>query len=62
MWRQVPSVGELARLLTRAELLWSPRLEVSQQALSKRLLTFPYELCQWIWWSLLTNGASYFTS
>lgn len=46
LWRQVPSVCELARLLAREELLWSPRLEVSQQALSKRLLTFPYELFQ----------------
>jgi hypothetical protein len=44
LWRQVPSVCELARLLAREELLWSPRLKVSQQALSKRLLTFPYEL------------------
>jgi hypothetical protein len=43
LWRQVPSVCELARLLAREELLWSPRLEVSQPALSKRLLTFPLE-------------------
>jgi hypothetical protein len=53
LWRQVPSVCELARLLAREELLWSPRLKVSQQALSKRLLTFPYELFQRILLSLL---------
>lgn len=53
LWRQVPSVCELARLLAREELLWSPRLEVSQQALSKRLLTFPYEVFQRILESLL---------
>ena len=53
LWRQVPSVCELARLLAREELLWSPRLAVSQQALSKRFLTFPYELFQRILWSLL---------
>lgn len=53
LWRQVPSVCELARMLAREELLWSPRLEVSQQALSKRLLTFPYELFQRILLSLL---------
>jgi hypothetical protein len=40
-------------MLAREELLWSPRLKVSQQALSKRLLTFPYELFQRILLSLL---------
>ena len=53
LWRQVPSVCELARMLAREELLWSPRLEVSQQALSKRFLTFPYELFQRILLALL---------
>jgi hypothetical protein len=53
LWRQVPSVCELARMLAREDLLWSPRLEVSQQALSKRFLRFPYELFQRILLSLL---------
>jgi hypothetical protein len=53
----VPSVCELARLLARKELLWSPRLKVSQQALSRRLLTFPYELFQRILLSLLERLA-----
>jgi Transposase DDE domain len=53
LWRQVPSVCELARMLAREEVLWSPPLKVSQQALSKRLLTFPYELFQRILQSLV---------
>lgn len=53
LWREVPSVYELARMLAREELLWSPPLGVSQQALSHRFLTFPYELFQRILLSLL---------
>ena len=53
LWREVPSVCELARMLAREELLWSPPLGVSQQALSHRFLTFPYELFQRILLSLL---------
>ena len=44
LWRQVPSVCELARMLTREKFLWAPQVEVSQQALSKRFLLFPYEI------------------
>jgi hypothetical protein len=36
LWRQVPSVHELSRLLAREDLLWSTAVTVSQQALSKR--------------------------
>ena len=42
LWRQVPSVCELSRMLTREKFLWAPQVEVSQQALSKRFLLFPY--------------------
>ena len=42
LWRQVPSVCELARMLAREKSLWAPQVEVSQQALSKRFLLFPY--------------------
>jgi hypothetical protein len=34
LWRQVPSVCKLSRVLARADCLWAPRLKVSQQALS----------------------------
>jgi hypothetical protein len=44
LWRQVPSVCELTRMLAREKLLWAPQVEVSQQALSKRFLLFPYEV------------------
>ena len=41
LWRQVPSVCELARVLGREDLFWTPRVAVTQQALSQRFLTFP---------------------
>ena len=44
IWRQVPSVTTLVRLLAREAVLWVPPLEVSQQALSLRLRTLPAEL------------------
>ena len=44
IWRQVPSVGELTRLLAREDLLWSKAVQVSQQAVSQRFLAFPAEL------------------
>ena len=44
VWRQVPSVRELNRMLAREDLLWVKATCVSQQALSQRLLVFPAEL------------------
>jgi hypothetical protein len=44
LWRQVPSVCELTRLLGREDLFWTPKVPVTQQALSKRFLTFPAEV------------------
>ena len=44
IWRQVPSVQELARLLARDHLLWAPPRRVSQQALSQRLRCLPAAL------------------
>lgn len=44
IWRQVPSVGELTRMLEQEELLWGKAVQVSQQALSQRFLSFPAEL------------------
>jgi len=54
LWRQVPSVCELAKMLVREDLLWTPKLkQVSQQALSKRFLNFPAELFQRVLMDLL---------
>jgi hypothetical protein len=44
LWRDVAGVRELTRMLAREGFLWCDRLQVSQQALSKRFLTFPAEL------------------
>lgn len=44
IWRQIPSVSELLRLLAREALLWVPPLQVSQQAISLRLRTLPSDL------------------
>lgn len=44
LWRQVPSVGELNRMLARENLLWARAVKVSQQALSQRFLSFPASL------------------
>jgi hypothetical protein len=53
LWRQVPSVCELTRMLARENLLWAQPVEVSQQALSKRFLQFPYELFRRVLLALL---------
>ncbi len=41
LWRNVPSVTELTRLLNREGFLWIKATKVSQKALSERFLTFP---------------------
>jgi hypothetical protein len=53
LWRQIPSVCELTKLMGREDLFWTPRLKVSQQALSNRFLTFPAELFQHVLLDLL---------
>jgi len=53
LWRQVPSVCELTKLIGREDLFWTPKVKVSQQALSKRLLLFPSELFQRVLMDLL---------
>ena len=53
LWRQVPSVCELAKVLGRENLFWTPQVKVSQQALSLRFLTFPAELFQRVLMDLL---------
>ncbi|MGB8646857.1 MAG: IS4 family transposase [Anaerolineae bacterium] len=44
LWRHLPGVCELQRLLARERILWAEPTQVSQPALSERLLTFPAEL------------------
>jgi Transposase DDE domain len=53
IWRQVPSVHELTRLLERENLLWCAAVKVSQQALSERFLTFPATIFERVFQDLL---------
>jgi Transposase DDE domain len=53
LWRQVPSVHELCRMIEREELIWSKKVKVSQQALSERFLVFPAELFERVYKALL---------
>lgn len=53
LWRQIPSVCELAKTLKREGVLWMRPVKVSQPALSKRLLIFPAELFQRVFFDLL---------
>ncbi|PAX49080.1 IS4 family transposase [Brunnivagina elsteri] len=53
IWRQVPSVNELTRMLEQKELLWGKAVKVSQQALSQRFLSFPAELFERVFHDLL---------
>jgi hypothetical protein len=55
LWRDVPGVTELARLLEKEGFLWCPRTQVSQQALSQRFLTFPAILIERIFKEILPN-------
>jgi hypothetical protein len=53
LWRQVPSVHELTRMLAREDLLWCQAVKVSQQALSQRFLSFPAVLFEGVLKELL---------
>ena len=55
VWRQVPSVRELNRMLARENLLWAKATCVSQQALSQRLLTFPASMFERVLSELLVT-------
>jgi hypothetical protein len=41
IWRQVPGVCTLQRMLARERILWAEKTRVSQPSLSERFLTFP---------------------
>ena len=50
LWRQVPSVQELTRMLAREDLLWCKAVQVSQQAVSQRFLSNnPWYLSDCLW-------------
>lgn len=53
LWRQVPGVQELTRLLAREDLLWCRATQVAQQSLSQRFLVFPAELFERVFKDLL---------
>ncbi|MGB5634675.1 MAG: IS4 family transposase, partial [Waterburya sp.] len=55
LWRDVPGVSELSRLLETEGFLWCGRTKVSQQALSQRFLTFPAILFERIFQEILPN-------
>jgi hypothetical protein len=53
IWRQVPSVEELTRVLEREDLLWAKATRVTQKALSKRLLHLKAVLFKQVFQDLL---------
>jgi hypothetical protein len=52
VWRQIPSVSVLTRVLGREPLLWVDPITISQQAIAKRLETMPAELFADLWQEL----------
>ena len=55
LWRQVPSVHELTRLLAREDLLWCRATQIAQKSLSERFLVFPAELFERVFKDLLPH-------
>jgi hypothetical protein len=53
LWRNVPGVRELSRMLGRERFLWCEPTQVSQQAIAQRFLTFPAELFERVFKELL---------
>lgn len=53
LWRDVPGVNELTRMLAREGVLWCSPTQVSQQAISQRFLTFPASLFESVFKQLL---------
>lgn len=53
LWRQVPSVHELTKMLNREDLLWCKAVKVRQQSLSERLLVFPATLFERVYKELV---------
>jgi hypothetical protein len=55
IWRRVPGVCTLQRLLAQERVLWSQPTRVSQPALSERLLTFPAVLFERVLYRVLAR-------
>jgi Transposase DDE domain len=55
MWRNVPSVRTLVRMLREERMLWSAPTRVSQPALAERFLTFPAELVLAVYESVIAQ-------
>jgi hypothetical protein len=53
LWRQIPGVCELTRVLNRDGALWFGPVKVSQAAISKRLQSLPYEVLRQVFLALL---------
>lgn len=53
IWRQVPSVHELTRMLNREDLLWCEAVKVRQQSVSERFLVFPASLFERVYKDLM---------
>jgi hypothetical protein len=61
LWRQVPSVLGLTRMLNRQDLLWAKSIRVSCQAVSERFLGFPYQLFEGVFNELMPRLKSQWT-
>lgn len=55
IWRQIPGVCTLQRVLARERVLWAAPVRVSQPALSERCLTFPAELFKGVLMNVLAQ-------
>jgi IS4 transposase len=53
LWRNVPGVTELTRLLEKEGFLWCEPTQVTQQAMSQRFLTFPAVIFERIFQEIL---------
>jgi hypothetical protein len=53
LWRNVPGVRELTRILAREGFLWCQPVKVSNQAMSERFLTFPAEIFERVFKEML---------
>jgi hypothetical protein len=55
LWRRVPGVCTLQRMLARERILWTQPTQVSQPALSERFLTFPSVLFERVLYRVLAR-------
>jgi Transposase DDE domain len=55
IWRRVPGVCTLQRMLARERILWTEPITVSQPALSERFLTFPAVLFERVLYRVLAR-------